>query len=99
MLLQQAAQRCRLLPRKLGIINKESDSLDQTAARTNAPPRRVNSYIPATSTYGGYQAYQPVTTGGGRLTLTRAKANTTSPAGWCCAGHQLDRQLRDAGTD
>ncbi len=40
---------------KLGIINKESDSLDQTAAKTNAATQG-NSYIPATSTYGGYQA-------------------------------------------
>ncbi|EDY0751868.1 phage tail tape measure protein, partial [Salmonella enterica subsp. enterica serovar Saintpaul] len=45
---------------KLGIINKESGNIDQTATRTNAA-MQGNSYIPATSTYGGYQAYQPVT--------------------------------------
>jgi hypothetical protein len=35
---------------KLGIINKESSTLDQTAAKANAATQG-NSYIPATSTW------------------------------------------------
>ncbi len=46
---------------KLGVINKESDTLDQTAARTQAATYGSGGYIPATSSYAGYQAYQPVT--------------------------------------
>ncbi|EDY5734819.1 phage tail tape measure protein [Salmonella enterica] len=80
---------------KLGIINKESDSLDQTAARTNAATQG-NSYIPATSTYGGYQAYQPFTAPAGRSYIDQSKSeyNITLPGG-VAPGHQLDRQLRD----
>ncbi|MGR7478227.1 phage tail tape measure protein [Klebsiella aerogenes] len=80
---------------KLGIINKESDSLDQTAAKTNAATQG-NSYIPATSTYGGYQAYQPVTAPAGRSYIDQSKSeyNITLPGG-VTPGHQLDRQLRD----
>ncbi|EFJ1801486.1 phage tail tape measure protein [Escherichia coli] len=80
---------------KLGIINKESDSLDQTAAKTNAATQG-NSYIPATSTYGGYQAYQPVTAPAGRSYIDQSKSeyNITLPGG-VAPGHQLDRQLRD----
>ncbi|EBU8186536.1 phage tail tape measure protein [Salmonella enterica subsp. enterica serovar Javiana] len=80
---------------KLGIINKESDSLDQTAARTNAATQG-NTYIPATSTYGGYQAYQPVTAPAGRSYIDQSKSeyNITLPGG-VAPGHQLDRQLRD----
>ncbi|EHW8817840.1 phage tail tape measure protein [Salmonella enterica subsp. enterica serovar Javiana] len=80
---------------KLGIINKESGSLDQTAARTNAATQG-NSYIPATSTYGGYQAYQPVTAPAGRSYIDQSKSeyNITLPGG-VAPGHQLDRQLRD----
>lgn len=80
---------------KLGIINKESDSLDQTAAQTNAATQG-NSYIPATSTYGGYQAYQPVTAPAGRSYIDQSKSeyNINLPGG-VAPGHQLDRQLRD----
>nr|DAY48353.1 MAG TPA: minor tail protein [Caudoviricetes sp.] len=80
---------------KLGIINKESDSLDQTAVKTNAATQG-NSYIPATSTYGGYQAYQPVTAPAGRSYIDQSKSeyNITLPGG-VAPGHQLDRQLRD----
>ncbi|EGM8516444.1 phage tail tape measure protein [Escherichia coli] len=80
---------------KLGIINKESDSLDQTAAKTNAATQG-NSYIPATSTYGGYQAYQPVTAPAGRSYIDQSKSeyNINLPGG-VAQGHQLDRQLRD----
>ncbi|ENL8210061.1 phage tail tape measure protein [Salmonella enterica] len=80
---------------KLGIINKESGNIDQTAARTNAA-MQGNSYIPATSTYGGYQAYQPVTAPAGRSYIDQSKReyNITLPGG-VAPGHQLDRQLRD----
>lgn len=80
---------------KLGIINKESDSLDQTAAKTNAATQG-NSYIPATSTYGDYQAYQPVTAPAGRSYIDQSKSeyNINLPGG-VAPGHQLDRQLRD----
>lgn len=80
---------------KLGIINKESGNIDQTAARTNAA-MQGNSYIPATSTYGGYQAYQPVTAPEGRSYIDQSKSeyNITLPGG-VAPGHQLDRQLRD----
>ncbi|HBR2111345.1 TPA: phage tail tape measure protein [Klebsiella variicola] len=80
---------------KLGIINKESDSLDQTAAKTNASTQG-NFYIPATSTYSGYQAYQPVTAPAGRSYIDQSKSeyNITLPGG-VTPGHQLDRQLRD----
>ncbi|MDM6719596.1 phage tail tape measure protein [Escherichia coli] len=80
---------------KLGIINKESDGLDQTAARTSAATQG-NSYIPATSTYGGYQAYQPVTAPAGRSYVDQSKSeyHITLPGG-AAPGHQLDRQLRD----
>ncbi|ELN3772037.1 phage tail tape measure protein [Escherichia coli] len=80
---------------KLGIINKESDSLDKTAAKTNAATQG-NSYIPATSTYGGYQAYQPVTAPAGRSYIDQSKSeyNINLPGG-VAPGHQLDRQLRD----
>ncbi|EAO1992078.1 phage tail tape measure protein [Salmonella enterica] len=80
---------------KLGIINKESGNIDQTAARTNAA-MQGNSYIPATSTYGGYQAYQPVTAPAGRSYIDQSKSeyNITLPGG-VAQGHQLDRQLRD----
>ncbi|EDN4769925.1 phage tail tape measure protein [Salmonella enterica subsp. enterica serovar Javiana] len=80
---------------KLGIINKESGNIDQAAARTNAA-MQGNSYIPATSTYGGYQAYQPVTAPAGRSYIDQSKSeyNITLPGG-VAPGHQLDRQLRD----
>lgn len=80
---------------KLGIINKESGNIDQTATRTNAA-MQGNSYIPATSTYGGYQAYQPVTAPAGRSYTDQSKSeyNITLPGG-VAPGHQLDRQLRD----
>ncbi|EJL4243808.1 phage tail tape measure protein, partial [Escherichia coli] len=58
---------------KLGVINKESDTLDQTAARTNAATYGTGGYIPATSSYAGYQAYQPVTAPAGRSYVDQSK--------------------------
>ena len=63
---------------KLGVINKESDTLDQTAARTQAATYGSGGYIPATSSYAGYQAYQPVTAPAGRSYVDQSKTNITS---------------------
>ncbi|EHC5818194.1 phage tail tape measure protein [Escherichia coli] len=82
---------------KLGVINKESDTLDQTAARTNAATYGIGGYIPATSSYAGYQAYQPVTAPAGRSYVDQSKNEYhISLTGGTAPGTQLDRQLQDA---
>ncbi|HEI9840678.1 TPA: phage tail tape measure protein [Klebsiella pneumoniae] len=80
---------------KLGIINKESSTLDQTAAKANAATQG-NSYIPATGTYGGYQAYQPVTAPAGRTYIDQSSPTyqISMPGG--APGGQLGNQLQDA---
>ncbi len=79
---------------KLGVINKESDTLDQTAARTTYG---TGGYIPATSSYAGYQAYQPVTAPAGRSFVDQSKNEYhISLTGGTAPGTQLDRQLQDA---
>ncbi|USC08422.1 phage tail tape measure protein [Klebsiella variicola] len=80
---------------KLGIINKESSTLDQTAVKANAATQD-NSYIPATSTYGGYQAYQPVTAPAGRTYIDQSSPTyqINMPGG--APGGQLGNQLQDA---
>ncbi|UTJ43087.1 phage tail tape measure protein [Klebsiella grimontii] len=80
---------------KLGIINKESSTLDQTAAKANAATQG-NSYIPATSTYSGYQAYQPVTAPAGRSYIDQSKSEYHISVDGGGNGTQLDRQLQDA---
>ncbi|EFC5376639.1 hypothetical protein CQ992_000002 [Escherichia coli] len=82
---------------KLGVINKESDTLDQTAARTNAATYGTGGYIPATSSYAGYQAYQPVTAPAGRSYVDQSKNEYhISLTGGTAPETQLDRQLQDA---
>lgn len=82
---------------KLGVINKESDTLDQTAARTHAATYGTGGYIPATSSYAGYQAYQPVTAPAGRSYVDQSKNEYhISLTGGTAPGIQLDRQLQDA---
>ncbi|HGX6835034.1 TPA: phage tail tape measure protein, partial [Escherichia coli] len=82
---------------KLGVINKESDTLDQTAARTQAATYGSGSYIPATSSYAGYQAYQPATAPAGRSYVDQSKNEYhISLTGGTAPGTQLDRQLQDA---
>ncbi|HFI6636357.1 TPA: phage tail tape measure protein [Escherichia coli] len=82
---------------KLGVINKESDTLDQTAARTHAATYGTGGYIPATSSYAGYQAYQPVTVPAGRSYVDQSKNEYhISLTGGTAPGTQLDRQLQDA---
>ncbi|HHT2223062.1 TPA: phage tail tape measure protein [Klebsiella variicola] len=80
---------------KLGVINKESSTLDQTAAKASAATQG-NSYIPATSTYGGYQAYQPVTVPAGRTYIDQSSPTyqINMPGG--APGGQLGNQLQDA---
>lgn len=82
---------------KLGVINKESDTLDQTASRTHAATYGTGGYIPATSSYAGYQAYQPVTAPAGRSYVDQSKNEYhISLTGGTAPGTQLDRQLQDA---
>ncbi|HCJ7756458.1 TPA: phage tail tape measure protein [Citrobacter freundii] len=81
---------------KLGVIKKESTDLDQTAANADkASPG--GGYIPATASYGGYQAYQPVTAPAGRSYIDQSKSeyNITLQGG-VAPGGDLDRQLREA---
>lgn len=80
---------------KLGVINKESSTLDQTAAKASAATQG-SSYISATSTYGGYQAYQPVTAPGGRTYIDQSSPTyqINMPGG--APGGQLGNQLQDA---
>jgi hypothetical protein len=83
---------------KLGVIKKESGDLDQTTEKANTATDTQNgSYIPATSAYGGYQAYQPVTAPAGRSYIDQSKReyNINLPGG-VVPGTDLDRQLRDA---
>lgn len=77
---------------KLGIINKESSSLDQTAAKANAATQ--NGYSPAISSYN---SYQPVTAPAGRsyIDQSRSEYHFTLQGGIAPNG-QLDNQLRDA---
>lgn len=77
---------------KLGIINKESSSLDQTAAKANAATQ--NGYRPAISSYN---SYQPVTAPAGRsyVDQSRSEYHFTLQGGIAPNG-QLDNQLRDA---
>ncbi|EIQ0163964.1 phage tail tape measure protein [Escherichia coli] len=79
---------------KLGVINKESDTLDQTAARTQAATYGSGGYIPVTSSYAGYQ---PVTAPAGRSYVDQSKNEYhISLTGGTAPGTQLDRQLQDA---
>lgn len=83
---------------KLGVIKKESDGLDQTAAKASAAAGAQNgSYIPQTSVYGGYQMYQPVTAPAGRSYVDQSKREyNINLSGGVAPGTDLDRQLREA---
>ncbi|MCK7158962.1 phage tail tape measure protein [Enterobacter bugandensis] len=83
---------------KLGVINKESSDLDQKAAKANAATGSKNeSYIPTTSTYGGYQAYQPVTAPTGKTYVDQSKPEyNINLNGGIAPGSDLDRRLREA---
>lgn len=89
---------------KLGLINKESGDIDQAAEKASAarsaaaaPVGIASAYVPATSTYGGYQAYQPVTAPGGKSYVDNRQSNyniTMHNGG--APGGDLGRQLQDA---
>ncbi|MGM8371051.1 phage tail tape measure protein [Enterobacter hormaechei subsp. steigerwaltii] len=83
---------------KLGVIKKESDGLDQTAAKAGAAAgAQSGSYIPQTSVYGGYQMYQPVTAPAGRSYVDQSKREyNINLSGGVAPGTDLDRQLREA---
>lgn len=80
---------------KLGIINKESSTLDQTAAKASAATQG-SSYIPVTSSYGGYQAYQPVTAPAGRTYIDQSSPTYQINIPGGAPGGQLGNQLQDA---
>ncbi|MCO6024221.1 phage tail tape measure protein, partial [Enterobacter hormaechei] len=79
-------------------IKKESDGLDQTAAKASAAAgAQSGSYIPQTSVYGGYQMYQPVTAPAGRSYVDQSKREyNINLSGGVAPGTDLDRQLREA---
>ncbi|MCM7526087.1 phage tail tape measure protein [Enterobacter hormaechei] len=83
---------------KFGVIKKESDGLDQTAAKASAAAGAQNgSYIPQTFVYGGYQMYQPVTAPAGRSYVDQSKREyNITLSGGVAPGTDLDRRLRDA---
>ena len=83
---------------KFGVIKKESDGLDQTAAKASAAAGAQNgSYIPQTSVYGGYQMYQPVTAPAGRSYVDQSKREyNITLSGGVSSGTDLDRRLREA---
>ena len=91
---------------KLGVINKASGDLDKTAEKADAakngamqnPAISNGAYIPATSTFGVYQAYQPVTAPGAGNAYTdnrQSHYNITLQSGGAPGG-ELGNQLRDA---
>ncbi|HCJ7375055.1 TPA: phage tail tape measure protein [Enterobacter hormaechei subsp. xiangfangensis] len=83
---------------KFGVIKKESEVLDQTAAKASAAAGAQNgSYIPQTSVYGGYQMYQPVTAPAGRSYVDQSKREyNITLSGGVAPGTDLDRRLREA---
>ncbi|MGM8708142.1 phage tail tape measure protein [Enterobacter hormaechei subsp. steigerwaltii] len=83
---------------KFGVIKKESDGLDQTAAKASAAAGVQNgSYIPQTSVYGRYQMYQPVTAPAGRSYVDQSKREyNINLSGGVAPGTDLDRRLREA---
>lgn len=80
---------------KLGIVNKESSTLNQTAAKTNAATQ-PGAYIPPTSSYVGYQAYQPVTATAPRSYVDQSKSEyNITLTGDVSSSGDLNRQLRE----
>ena len=77
---------------KLGIINKESSSLDQTAAKANAATQ--NGYSPAISSYN---SYQPVTAPAGKTYIDQSRPTyQISVPGNGGPGGRLGNDLQDA---
>ncbi|UAK20259.1 phage tail tape measure protein [Kluyvera sp. CRP] len=77
---------------KLGIINKESSSLDQTAAKANAATQ--NGYSPAISSYN---SYQPVTAPAGKTYIDQSRPTyQINVPGNGMPGGRLGNDLQDA---
>lgn len=94
---------------KLGVINKDAATLDQTAAKAGAVAARSGggalvsgaaagnpSYQPVTTAYPGYQSYQPVTAPAGRSYVDQSKSeyNITLQGGGAPGGN-ISGQLRE----
>ncbi|EDC5935628.1 phage tail tape measure protein [Salmonella enterica subsp. enterica serovar Kiambu] len=81
---------------KLGLVKKESSSIDAETAK--APPvGQGGGYIQATSSLGGYQAYQPVTAPAGRTYIDQSSPTyQINLPGGGAPGGQLGNQLQDA---
>ncbi len=81
---------------KLGLVKKESSSIDTETAKT-PPVGQGGGYIPATSSLGGYQAYQPVTAPAGRTYIDQSSPTyQINLPGGGTPGSQLGNQLQDA---
>ncbi|HCK7295607.1 TPA: phage tail tape measure protein [Enterobacter cloacae] len=83
---------------KLGVIKKESDDLDQTAAKANAATGSGNEpNIKPASFFGDSQWYHPVPAPAGKTYVDQSKPeyNITLHGG-IAPGTDLDRQLREA---
>lgn len=80
---------------KLGLVKKESSSIDAETSKASSVGQG-GGYIPATSTLGGYQAYQPVTAPVGRTYIDQSSPTyqINMPGG--APGGQLGNQLQDA---
>lgn len=77
---------------KLGIINKESSSLDQTAAKASAATQ--NGYSPAISSYN---SYQPVTAPAGKTYIDQSRPTyQINVPGNGTPGDRLGNDLQDA---
>ena len=77
---------------KLGIINKESSSLDQTAAKASAATK--NGYSPAISSYN---SYQPVTAPAGKTYIDQSRPTyQINVPGNGMPGGRLGNDLLDA---
>ncbi len=81
---------------KLGLVKNESDTIDAATAKTQ-PVSQGGGYIPATSSMGGYQAYQPVTAPAGRTHIDQSNPTyQITLSGGGAPGGQLGNQLQDA---
>ncbi|EAM1683840.1 phage tail tape measure protein [Salmonella enterica] len=81
---------------KLGLVKKESSSIDTEAAKTPLVGQG-GGYIPTTSSLGGYQAYQPVTAPAGRTYIDQSSPTyQINLPGGGAPGGQLGNQLQDA---
>lgn len=77
---------------KLGVINKESSSLDQTAAKASAATQ--NGYSPAISSYN---SYQPVTAPAGKTYIDQSRPTyQINVPGNGMPGGRLGNDLQDA---